>query len=435
MQLQRKTLSNYLKYGPILSRLQILGFGRDWQDILYDAPAAFWLFDQDPDRVASELMTKTGQPWVAKRKGENRVTFETDGSRIDAFKPGRGNGCGKRYDTTCQVHGRSFARGIDLGVFLDEIETPIFGRAMVDGRLSGRIDLAFDVWIRPGWPDWIEPIDILRSLHAHGNPARALAGDWKTHFRKPGLTANIVGAERSETFYLGSRSVLMLRIYRKDLEFDGNTKSDLVERWRARGYDGSGVVARVEFEIKREYLRTHSVRGVQLSRFHFSDWPLMIEILANSLTEQIAHCPDYDPKCREAVDHSLLWLALRYHAKLSGASEPVSRYFPAPDIDRALADLERAIWRAQEVAGLGLAERTALAAADCAAEPVALRRELWQEQYLWTGYHERIENERRRKAEAAEHGGQFQIEFGTGVERSEGARTPGSAGSGGEKAG
>jgi hypothetical protein len=420
---------NYMKSADFLSRLEILRFARDWQDVLYDRNVLFfWDKTCLADRI-TELESATGQPWLG-RESAGRKVFRSDGYYINALDPVTlKHGRGYRYPTTVQIQGSAFARGLELETGLDEIETAIFGEVCPSYRRLGRVDLAFDVWIREGRQ--FTALELARAIHRWGRASEALARDWKTHIRKPGIDSKIVGAELIETFYLGSRSVAMMRAYRKDIEFEGNTAIYLKPAWRARGWDETGVVLRIEFEIKREYVRTHALpNGKPLTSLKWDDWTRALGAILNTLVSTVVHCPNYDPEHAERAESSQLWRLLQTYASFTArAGERLTRFYAEPDEVETALDLERAIWRAAEVLGESEANRLISGALAPAVPRARARRANWENNYLWVGYHEKRVRHAERERRAIENGGQYEIEFGprASPQGSEGERSEGGA--------
>lgn len=412
MQLEsRKTVLKYMKSGQFLQRLQMLRFARDWQDVLYDEHVVFFWDRTCLRDTITELESATGQPWLG-RETDGRKVFRSDGFYIDARDPvGLHHGAGHRYTTTVQVQGSAFSRGVLLSEALDEIEVAIFRETRPERRRMGRTDLAFDIWIREGEP--FEPLELLRAIHRWGNGSEAHHRDWKTHLRAVAVDAKIVGGQPVETFYLGSRSVAMLRCYRKDVEFEGNTALHLGPVWRLGGYDGSGVVLRLEFEIKREYLRTHALpNGVPLVSLGWENWEHVCNALLGTLVDTVVHCPEYDPDHPDRAQTSMIWYLLQAYSAFARPAPRCVRFYAEPDeIETALA-LERAVWRAQEVLGTEEANRLIDSASAPTVPRVGARRANWENGYLWTGYHDRRVYDARREEQARRQGGQYEIEFG-----------------------
>lgn len=381
----------------IESRLVMLRFSPDWQDVLYDDYLLFYWEKGRPKEVCEQLAQATNQPWLI-IEGRNKKVFKTDGFYIVCLDPVTAkSGAGHRYWTTIQIQGAAWSRGIDLQTALSEIEPVIFGQEIPGRRILGRVDIAFDIWIKDGRPP---ALDIARGLHRWGQAGMALDRDWKTHLRKPAIDCKIIGREFVETFYLGSRSVAMVRIYRKDLEYDGNTAIYLRPQWELSGWNDTGVVLRVEFEIKREYIRTHATDdGRPLSSLKYCDWYQAYNAIATQFVNTVVHSPCYDKKHPERSAPSILWKLLIDTAARYMPGPTLNRFYAEPNIERARMDAERAVWRIQELLGTTEAARVLENAFQPTRPDVLFRRGHWQAGYLWTGHQERLKYEREEERE------------------------------------
>lgn len=139
-----------------------------------------------------------------------------------------------------------------------------------EDRIPGRLDIACDLWLQKGDYGNLTPEDIYDALIAAGDHKK-VKGVWVTKAKR----AQIAETPRTETslkagnfgplrtvsdgsnltLYMGAKTGIELCIYRKDADYKGNAKDALLPVWRRKGYDGTGIVCRIEFRISREKIR------------------------------------------------------------------------------------------------------------------------------------------------------------------------------------
>lgn len=174
-----------------------------------------------------------------------------------------------QYPCEIQIQGHAWATGIDPIEVLEQIEA-FLG---LDGapRICGRIDLASDFSMSRDQYDHLVCHGSLPAVRANWVSRTRLKalqsekGEKKLKRAQDGepFTSKMVG-EYHTTLYLGSRGGLQLCIYRKDIDFKGNTGEILRAKWRQAGWEpwGEGVVVRVEVRFSREWIREHTIGRV-----------------------------------------------------------------------------------------------------------------------------------------------------------------------------
>lgn len=178
-------------------------------------------------------------------------------------------GLPEQYPCEVQIQGHTWSSGVDPLDLLERIEAVL---GLVDApRLCGRLDLASDFSMSTGQyfhlicnasvpavkQNWVTRARASRVQFEQG-PKKLQRDETGEPF-----TAAIVGGEHY-TLYLGSRAGMQLVIYRKDVEFEGNTGALLRDKWRQAGWVpwGENVVIRVEIRFSREWIREHKIGEV-----------------------------------------------------------------------------------------------------------------------------------------------------------------------------
>jgi len=298
---------------------------------------------------------------------------------------------------TLQAQGTHWATGRAIGGALDDFEGMLTGGILGAPRKPGRTDLCADIWIMDGDPPALDFVEIV---------TRSPIEHWKTHLRKSDEIFRLLrdGAGHS-TRYIGARARLQVRCYRKDIHFQGSTAAAFADMWRALGWDGTGAILRVEFEVHREWMRSHAMDGRRLSDFTLDEWERALPALWPSILDAVSFRPGViEQICRRT--ESDLWRAIR--AEPFEAKPPDRASLRAAEIRaderELLARINRAVWSGQEAFGDELTAE-ALRVARAPPGELANVREAWQQRSRWAGHKERKEHDRenrRRSEEEAE---------------------------------
>jgi hypothetical protein len=323
-------------------RFRVLRVGRDWQEIqFYGLQQQVWsndaYFEDDEykrevaicENVLSFRLVHIGKRPALRCQGWAIMALEHAPDGIPSC--------------TIQVQGVAWAGQPDLLLALDELEGWLTGGLMGHLRKPGRTDLCADIWISDGVPD---PLAFVEAL------TLSTLEDWRTHLRKTDQQWRIVKDGRGlSTLYIGARARLQVRIYRKDSEFRGSTAPAFVPLWTSLGWDGTGAIVRVEFEIHRAWLRDHRVGHRRLSQLTFAEWEKMLPGIWLSVLDLISFCPGDGRKARRP--ESALWTALRVAPFEGRACDPVVvRSAVRERNEDDLHDrLNRSIWASQEAFG------------------------------------------------------------------------------------
>lgn len=272
-----------------------INFQPDWLTVLYltPVPLKVWARVADGIRVESNglgfklEMKKPTLTWrVLACEGLNVKMLDPT---ID-WRPEARNGAPLQYPTEIQVQGDAFARGVDALEVVGELE-----RALgIEGarRIQGRFDVAadfecaspevYDALVCFGSRELVRDSYVMRA-RSHRldckrlKRSRGMDSDPESPDGQPDKVALVGGY--STTLYLGSRAGLQLSIYRKDIDFEGNTGALLHGRWRDNGWDGKKPVARVEARFSREWVREHWIGEKKGTEVTVDDaWPLLGEM-------------------------------------------------------------------------------------------------------------------------------------------------------------
>jgi hypothetical protein len=247
----------------------------DWITVYYRKRCSLAAWDRMPDGLE---VASAGIAWrltLAKASSISRVCSD-EGIWIKALDPrlewsdaAELSGLPEQYPLEVQIQGHAWSKGVDALDLLSRIEEAL---GLVDApRICGRIDLASDFSmsakkyahlicggsIPKVYENWVS--------RARSSQIDSVRGPKKLERDESGepFTASVVGQYHT-TLYLGARSGIQLSIYRKDVEFEGNTGALLRDRWRKAGWEpwGEGVVIRVEVRFSREWIREHKIGEV-----------------------------------------------------------------------------------------------------------------------------------------------------------------------------
>jgi len=374
-------------------RFRVLRLGRDWQEILYRQNIQNFVLKQiwGESDLKALAIDGSGVPWQIRTSGL-AVVLQREGFYVRLDVSGR-DPKSNEYPVRIQVQGQAFAHAEDMEARLSEIERYLWPNDP-PVRFPGRVDIAADIWISDGDP---EAAWLARSLHRQGSPMEAVLADWATHARNVELDARIKGRIGSETFYLGNRSLALLRAYRKDIAFEGNTAEAYKSLWASQGYDGSGAVLRIEAEIHRAFFRKHGdpKSGILISELDWTDYGRNLRTLWLSVLDSFSWRPETpngsDRKSRRS--ESPLWQILRSEPVKDVPTEVHDRFVRIDrlgKIERLIKDVQAASWRAQEALGDSEANWIICSALDARASPqLSSIRSEWAKRSRWTGFFER----------------------------------------------
>jgi len=255
--------------------LLLLNNSPDWLTVYYKKRCSMAAWDMMPDGLE---VASCGIAWrltLAKASSISRICSD-EGIWIKVTDPraewsdaAELSGVPEQYPVEVQIQGHAWSKGVDAVDLLTRIEDAL---GLVDAaRICGRLDLASDFAMSPkkyehlicggSMPrvreNWVSRARSSR-LQFETGPDRLQRDESGEPF-----TASVVGQYHT-TLYLGARSGVQLVIYRKDIEFEGNTGALLRDKWRKAGWKpwGDGVVIRVEVRFSREWLREHKIGEV-----------------------------------------------------------------------------------------------------------------------------------------------------------------------------
>jgi len=373
-------------------RFTVLRLGRDWQEILYSQNIHYWVSCGICGAAAKDTLAidGTGARWIFRTAG-TAIVLQTEGWYVRIDVSGRDRKPNE-YPVRIQVQGHAFANADDIETRLSAIERYLWPDDP-PLRFPSRVDIAADIWIREGSKGQPSAAELARSLHRAGRPLDALRFDWSTHTRTAELDARLKGRIGVETFYLGNRSRALIRCYRKDVAFEGNTAAAYAAMWSARGYDGSGAVLRIEAEIHRDYFRKHGDEksGSLISEMSWDDYTAHLRTLWISMLNTFSWRPGIGRIDRRP--ESDLWLALRAEPVADVPADARSAFVRIDRIgqlETLVKSVQAAAWRAQEALGDREANRIIFSALDARASPrlLSIRKE-WAKRSRWTGFHKR----------------------------------------------
>lgn len=247
--------SRYITNKSFCDRLKIIRSGADWLTIFYSIYVSKSVYSRLNDnvewRIGKEIV------YLRSRVSQGSTILSGDGLWIrflnPDFKDDKDPQGFKSYPIEIQFQGRSWAAGLDLDDSVQSFEDWIEIMPTNEQRIPGRIDLCSDIWIRESSD--LSSIDVYKTIVCDGSVS-LMRRNWSTSSFKRDQWDKVRALSKSSiTMYWGSRSSLQLRIYEKSADFQGNTKDLLLETWEKNGYDGSGIVCRVEFSISRDLIR------------------------------------------------------------------------------------------------------------------------------------------------------------------------------------
>lgn len=376
---------------------RVLRVSRDWQEIhLYQNP----LINSEsmhvwPDEVEEIELEVGGELTRFRRlaRSSSVVTWQAPGWYVKGYRE-RPRGVPV---ASLQAQGVAWASSPELGRCVDELEGWLFDGATGHIRRPGRTDLCADVWFR-NESDALEELEQLEQLGLEAFKTHARAVD--RHQRK------LSNGKGERTLYIGSRARLQLRIYRKDVAFSGSTFGAFQRLWRALGWDGSGAVLRIEFEIHRTWLREHKLGAHRLSQLPLERFEELLPDLWRECLTVCSHRPGTGRPGRRP--ESALWQALRaFDAGRFEGRAPSGAELSSCELEleeEALGDrFVRSVWSATEGLGDKLVDEL-LEGARSPPPRLEQEREQWAKRSRWTGHFKRkgMNDDRRRDREAEE---------------------------------
>lgn len=348
------------------ANVHVVRAGLDWLTEHYRQPCRSII--DPPMQVGDTMLLRCfeGNLPVIWREAGPRWVWQAPGLWIAARRPGSGLPPANQPAVVGQLQGHAWAAGCDAAVLRHAVEAAcgLYPHETADG-IPSRIDLAVDLWAPDG--------GLLDLLTAGGSLATARevwGGQWRrVEVDEP---ARIIGCgPRLRTLYLGRRDTALLRVYRKNVEFEGNTADLYRDIWAANGYDGTGEIVRVEVELRRRWFKKQAIAGRNLDRLGTDE---LLELVPSIWAE----CCDRW-KFLPAGDE---WARVQ-GADFGGgaAGVAIQRADRAARIERALAGLRAATWRADAICGgeVGAAELAALARS----EEYRHDREKWARRSPW----------------------------------------------------
>ena len=403
--------AQYICSSEFEQRVKILRQGLDWLEILHKRIVTG--LEKDAERIKDDFEEITGYGWILS-ESSNKVTFRTEGFYILCYKPGLRQGTGTIYGTQIQIQGSAFAQGIDVEETLDTIESILFGEVLTNERQIGRTDFAVDCWVKEIKDITIngqtqKRIDnqydsecIFAGLNRFGNALKTAKRDFDTRLGKATITVKLIGGKETPTFYLGDRTRLMMRIYRKDVEYEGNTKRLIERTWRDKGFDSTGIVIRVEFEIKRKWLREFvspdekNGKGISYNWFKSNYASIFTKCL-----DSVKHKPGKEN------GESVLWRHIRARLR---ECETIGRQRLEPDLNRVRHDFRISIWRAIELLGKTESKELFEMCLQVSDIPHLERiRKKWLRSFQWKDYHRKRKLEDEQKGYERENQGQRRL--------------------------
>jgi hypothetical protein len=213
----------------------------------------------------------------------------------------------------------------------------------------------------------------------------------------------------------------MIRAYRKDVAFEGNTADAYAAMWATRGYDGTGAVLRIEAEIHRDWFRKHGSKesGILISEMSWDQYTAHLRTLWITILDSFSWRPGGIGRLDRRAE-SDLWVALRAEPVADVPADARSAFVRIDrlgQVERLVKDVQAAAWRAQEALGDREANRVIFSALDARASPrlLSIRKE-WAKRSRWTGFYQR--NKENEEAEQASEG----IETGAADNEAEAAQ-------------
>lgn len=389
------------------NRWKVLRAGRDWQEVHhYRTPTYTSRFIFDSFDITTQLNQKypvvvNGSviDFVSHNGSNGRLYWRAPGWNV-AIAPLEHEVDGRLPVVSIQAQGVAWACAPDLPRCLDDLEGWLFDGVVGLLRRPGRTDLCADIWIKPGPEGEPEPGEFCdQVLGSH-------LESWLTKMRRTDQQWRVLRSGRgASTLYIGARARLQVRCYRKDVEFLGSTAPAFDPLWRSCGWDGTGAILRVEFEVHRAFLREHAIADLRLSKYDLDRWESSLGRVWQGLLSICSYRPGDTRKDRRA--ESPLWSALR---AVSFEGRPIEagvlRGAVRAADEKALLDrVNRAVWSSEEAFGR---DHSVDAVGVARAPPVdlAAERERWEKRSRWAGHKARKEKEEhdrdRRILERAE---------------------------------
>lgn len=371
---------------------------RDWQEIHFygiDCSDLPW-GKMQLGSAYSATVDLAGLPVLFQwsRKGPASAVAMAPGWYVKIREPLECQGAVPRVSV--QVQGTHWASGQAAGPALDSVEGYLTGGRVGCDRKPGRTDFCADIWIKDGSPDAVEFVDAL---------TRSGPEEWRTHLRKQDeIFRRLESGAGHSTRYIGARARLQIRVYRKDLAFKGSTAAAHGALWRSCGWDGTGAIVRVEFEVHRQWLREHTLDGKRLSDLNLDEWQAVLPALWVQLLGLVSWCPGQEGR-KSRREESGLWAVLRAFP-FEGVRCDSGKLRAAEienDEDGLIDRIRRAVWSGQEAFGDEVLGQ-ALTVARSPPADISASRERWLDRSKWSGHKERTQDDRlrRRKEEEEE---------------------------------
>jgi hypothetical protein len=154
-----------------------------------------------------------------------------------------------------------------------------------------------------------------------------------------------------------------LRLYRKDVDFKGNTAHAYHEAWRERGWTGTGSVVRVEFEVHRRWLskqREEKIEvmpnGEEVETGRFLDTLAADELfpLVGDVWRRLTggcYPNELWPRDRKDKKRAGPWDLIRLAEWSDESGREIRRQDRCADVERALRNIRAAHYRAERILG------------------------------------------------------------------------------------
>ena len=340
----------------------------DWQTIYYDKPVTQSIYDSlsgganlrlDGRTVAMEARDGSrfqvlhGGGWSLRMKNPSVAPSKHDQS----------------HPVVVEAQGTAWAGGVDLESALDDLERYLWddgNEYTPDDRIPGRVDLAVDVWLQDTAKYSGE--DLYNAIIC-GASALNVRDNWARRSRRKEMGAEVRflghGGEGPITMYLGSRSGgLQLKVYRKDVDFKGNTREHVEDSWREQGWDDSGAVARFEFMLSREFLRKTDFGGIPGNKIKLGDLRRHLPDLWETCLTRVRWTPDCGAQTDRGTRRASapLWDELRRHPPVpspTGTGRVLTFSEREHDVEELRKRTMRTLVSYQEAAGLGRSQSLA----------------------------------------------------------------------------
>lgn len=272
--------SRYVRQQSCANKILQLRSACDWQDILYIDTVHPSVYDALSAGLTLEVKIDGVPHLFEVFEAPKSLVMRSDGWYIKILSPAIDWQSQKvqQYGVTIQCQGHAWSGGVFLESALEDLEALLGLACGPGGRIPGRCDLCADVWIQDG----VIPASEIYSLMVADGSVDIARQHWSTQAKRRQVDVDVDpsprvvkkgGSVSPTTLYIGSSAGgLQLVIYEKTADFVGNTRDRLIEQWKKAGWDGSGLVARFEWRVSREWIRrqdwpTGSGKTIKLAEF------------------------------------------------------------------------------------------------------------------------------------------------------------------------